>query len=34
LGLMSIEALHGLCIGSGLIGAVIFWVWERRNPRG
>jgi hypothetical protein len=34
LGLMSIEALHGLCIGSGLIGAVIFWMWERRNPRG
>jgi hypothetical protein len=33
LGFISIEALHGLCIGSGLIGVVIFLLLEKRNPR-
>lgn len=33
-GLISNEALHAFCIGSGIVGAVLFFVLDRRKPRG
>ena len=31
-GILSIDELHILCIGSGIIGAAIFFVLDRRTP--